>query len=147
MRFCGYLLKSFHYEIWGRGIFWWLQRVISESFFYFPPVRTSFIFLLYGTSVVVFLQVSNDRCHSWSQLHGQLHIHNHVHSVGHFHEPATSCQVVTFLSPQHTHMHILTPPHPPTTITHVDLMVIHLSCSSFLVSVNRVSPARAPAMI
>lgn len=32
-------------------------------------------------------------------------------------------------------------------ITHVDLMVIHLSCSSFLVSVNLVSPAFAPAII
>ena len=31
--------------------------------------------------------------------------------------------------------------------TYVDLMVIHLSCSSFLVSVNLVSPARLPAMI
>lgn len=31
--------------------------------------------------------------------------------------------------------------------THVDLMVIHLSCSSFLVSVKRVSPALAPAII
>lgn len=31
--------------------------------------------------------------------------------------------------------------------THVDLMVIHLSCSSLRVSVKRVSPARAPAMI
>ena len=31
--------------------------------------------------------------------------------------------------------------------THVDLIVIHLSCSSFLVSVNLVSPAFAPAII
>lgn len=31
--------------------------------------------------------------------------------------------------------------------THVDLMVMHRSCSSFLVSVKRVSPARAEAMI
>jgi len=31
--------------------------------------------------------------------------------------------------------------------TYVDLMVIHLSCSSFLVSVMRVSPALADAMI
>lgn len=31
--------------------------------------------------------------------------------------------------------------------THVDLMVIHLSCSSLRVSVKRVSPARAFAMI
>lgn len=31
--------------------------------------------------------------------------------------------------------------------THVDLMVMHLSCSSLRVSVKRVSPARAPAMI
>lgn len=30
---------------------------------------------------------------------------------------------------------------------YVDLMVMHLSCSSFLVSVNRVSPAFADAMI
>lgn len=30
---------------------------------------------------------------------------------------------------------------------YVDLMVIHLSCSSFLVSVNLVSPALADAMI
>lgn len=32
-------------------------------------------------------------------------------------------------------------------ITHVDLMVMHLSCSSFLVSVKRVSPALALAII
>lgn len=32
-------------------------------------------------------------------------------------------------------------------ITHVDLMVMHLSCSSLRVSVKRVSPALAPAMI
>lgn len=32
-------------------------------------------------------------------------------------------------------------------IPYVDLMVIHLSCSSFLVSVKRVSPAFADAMI
>lgn len=31
--------------------------------------------------------------------------------------------------------------------TYVDLMVMHLSCSSFLVSVNLVSPARAEAMM
>ncbi len=31
--------------------------------------------------------------------------------------------------------------------TYVDLMVMHLSCSSFLVSVNLVSPARAEAII
>lgn len=34
-----------------------------------------------------------------------------------------------------------------TMNTYVDLMVMHLSCSSFLVSVNLVSPARAEAMI
>ena len=32
-------------------------------------------------------------------------------------------------------------------VAYVDLMVMHLSCSSFLVSVKRVSPALAPAMI
>lgn len=32
-------------------------------------------------------------------------------------------------------------------ITYVDLMVIHLSCSSLRVSVNLVSPALEPAMI
>ena len=31
--------------------------------------------------------------------------------------------------------------------THVDLMVMQRSCSSFLVSVKRVSPALSPAMI
>jgi len=36
-----------------------------------------------------------------------------------------------------------TPPSPP----HVDLMVMHRSCSSFLVSVKRVSPALDPAMM
>ena len=33
------------------------------------------------------------------------------------------------------------------TGTHVDLMVIHLSCSSLRVSVNLVSPARSVAMM
>lgn len=35
----------------------------------------------------------------------------------------------------------------PESASYVDLMVIHLSCSSLRVSVNRVSPALAPAMI
>ena len=35
----------------------------------------------------------------------------------------------------------------PFIFTYVDLMVMHLSCSSFLVSVARVSPALEAAMI
>lgn len=35
----------------------------------------------------------------------------------------------------------------PTTETHVDLMVMQRSCSSLRVSVKRVSPARAEAMM